>query len=75
MACSLQSYCFQSGKDYVDEGLIGGQTYEEKEEKTVIGSDDNSRHFETGIQKTIVHDGKEYTLGTIVDPVKLIERL
>ena len=29
--------------------------------------------FETGIQKTIVHDGKEYTLGTIVDPVILIE--
>ena len=31
--------------------------------------------FETGIQKTIVHDGKEYTLGTIVDSVKMIESL
>ncbi|SER70741.1 hypothetical protein SAMN04487884_109123 [Butyrivibrio fibrisolvens] len=27
------------------------------------------------IQKTIVYDGKEYTFGTIVDPVKLIESL
>lgn len=31
--------------------------------------------FETGTDKTIVHNGREYTLGTIVDPVKLIESL
>lgn len=31
--------------------------------------------FETGTDKTIVHNGHEYTLGTIVDPLKLIESL
>ena len=31
--------------------------------------------FETGTDKTIVHNGREYSLGTIVDPMKLIESL
>ncbi len=31
--------------------------------------------FETGIKKTNVHDGKEYTLETIVNPVRLIDSL
>jgi len=31
--------------------------------------------FETGRQTTIIHDEKEYTLGTIIDPVRLIESL
>lgn len=33
------------------------------------------RAFETGVQKTIIHNGKGYTLGMIVDPVSLIESL
>lgn len=76
-ACSSSSdgyeFCSQGGLSWSAPWLSGLYALCVQVKPDITPEEFIEKAFETGIQKTIVHDGKEYTLGTIVDPVKLIE--
>ena len=78
-ACSSSSdgyeFCSQGGLSWSAPWLSGLYALCVQVKPDITPEEFIEKAFETGIQKTIVHDGKEYTLGTIVDQVKLIESL
>lgn len=78
-ACSSSSngyeFCSQGGLSWSAPWLSGLYALCVQVRPDITPEEYIEKAFETGIQKTINHDGKEYTLGTIVDPVRLIEGL